>query len=66
MASLLFLLSFDKYVESAEPMLNASVPNMRKKAEQRGLEKEEEDYFNKDRFTIFFLLVIYFFIILAI
>jgi hypothetical protein len=25
---------------------------MRKKAEQRGLEKEEEDYFNEDRFVI--------------
>jgi len=43
-----FKLKYQQYVESAEPMLNASVPNMRKKAEQRGLEKEEEDYFNKD------------------
>ncbi|ONM31919.1 binding [Zea mays] len=48
MASLLFLPFFDKYLESAEPRLNASVPDMRKKAEQRGLEKEEEDYFNED------------------
>lgn len=64
--SLLFLPSFDKYLESAEPRLNASVPDMRKKVEQRGLEKEEEDYFNEDRFVIVFLLVIVFFIILAI
>lgn len=31
---------------------------MRKKAEQRGLEKEEEDYFNEDRYVTVFLLVI--------
>lgn len=48
----MFLTSFGKYLESAEPRLNASVPDMRKKAEQRGLEKEEEDYFNEDRFVI--------------
>ncbi|CAL4950009.1 unnamed protein product [Urochloa decumbens] len=37
-----------KYQQSAEPRFNVSVPDMRKKAEQRGLEKEEEDYFNED------------------
>jgi hypothetical protein len=58
MVSLLFLPSFDKYMESVEQRLNASVPDMRKKAEQRGLEKEEEDYFNEDRYVIVFLLVI--------
>lgn len=56
--SVLFLTSFGKYLESAEPRLSASVPDMRKKAEQRGLEKEEEDYFNEDRFVIVYLLVI--------
>ena len=60
-ASLFFLPSFGKYLESAEPRLSASVPDVRKKAEQRGLEKEEEDYFNKDRFVIVSLLVIDFF-----
>ena len=39
------------------------MPDVRKKAEQRGLEKEEEDYFNKDRFVIVSLLVIDFFFI---
>ncbi|ONM31974.1 binding [Zea mays] len=43
-----FKLKYQQYLESAEPRLNASVPDMRKKAEQRGLEKEEEDYFNED------------------
>lgn len=38
---------------------------MRKKAEQRGLEKEEEDYFNEDRFIIVSVLVIDSFIIFA-
>ena len=57
----MFLPSFGKYLESAEPRLSASVPDVRKKAEQRGLEKEEEDYFNKDRFVIVSLLVIDFF-----
>ena len=59
--SLSFVSSFGKYLESAEPRLSASVPDVRKKAEQRGLEKEEEDYFNKDRFVIVSLLVIDFF-----
>ena len=61
--SLSFVSSFGKYLESAEPRLSASVPDVRKKAEQRGLEKEEEDYFNKDRFVIVSLLVIDFFFI---
>ena len=65
-ASLFFLPSFGKYLESAEPRLSASVPDVRKKAEQRGLEKEEEDYFNKDRFVIVSLLVIDFFIAFAV
>ncbi|KAG2588512.1 hypothetical protein PVAP13_5NG342000 [Panicum virgatum] len=43
-----FKLKYQQYLESAEPRLSASVPDVRKKAEQRGLEKEEEDYFNKD------------------
>nr|CAB3473076.1 unnamed protein product [Digitaria exilis] len=43
-----FKLKYQQYLESAEPRLSASVPDMRKKAEQRGLEKEEEDYFNED------------------
>ena len=59
--SLSFVSSFGKYLESAEPRLSASVPDVRKKAEQRGLEKEEEDYFNEDRFVIVSLLVIDFF-----
>ena len=65
-ASLFFLPSFGKYLESAEPRLSASVPDVRKKAEQRGLEKEEEDYFNEDRFVIVSLLVIDFFIAFAV
>ncbi|KAG2597411.1 hypothetical protein PVAP13_5KG256100 [Panicum virgatum] len=43
-----FKLKYQQYLESAEPRLSASVPDVRKKAEQRGLEKEEEDYFNED------------------
>ncbi|CAO2173775.1 unnamed protein product [Urochloa humidicola] len=43
-----FKLKYQQYLESAEPRLNVSVPDIRKKAEQRGLEKEEEDYFNED------------------
>ncbi|EES02902.2 hypothetical protein BDA96_03G163800 [Sorghum bicolor] len=43
-----FKLKYNQYMESVEQRLNASVPDMRKKAEQRGLEKEEEDYFNED------------------
>lgn len=43
-----FNLKYQQILESAEPRLSASVPDMRKKAEQRGLEKEEEDYFNED------------------
>jgi hypothetical protein len=41
-------------LESVETRLTGSVPNTRKKAEERGLEKEEEDYFNEDRFGFFF------------
>uniref|UniRef100_A0A0D9V0H0 Uncharacterized protein n=1 Tax=Leersia perrieri TaxID=77586 RepID=A0A0D9V0H0_9ORYZ len=37
-----------KYQQSAETKLSASVPDLRKKAEERGLEKEEENYFNED------------------
>ncbi|KAL5222011.1 hypothetical protein ABZP36_026724 [Zizania latifolia] len=43
-----FRLKYQQYLESAETKLSASVPDMRKKAEERGLEKEEEDYFNED------------------
>ncbi|CAM0881167.1 unnamed protein product [Alopecurus aequalis] len=43
-----FKLKYQQYLESAETKLSASVPDMRKKAEGRGLEKEEEDYFNED------------------
>jgi hypothetical protein len=41
-------------LESVETRLTGSVPDTRKKAEERGLEKEEEDYFNEDRFGFFF------------
>lgn len=37
--------------------LSGSMPDTRKKAEERGLEKEEEDYFNEDRFVFFFIMV---------
>ncbi|XP_051209703.1 uncharacterized protein [Lolium perenne] len=43
-----FKLKYQQYLESAETRLSASVPDIRKKAEGRGLEKEEEDYFNED------------------
>ncbi|WVZ71253.1 hypothetical protein U9M48_019865 [Paspalum notatum var. saurae] len=43
-----FKLKYQQYLESTEPRLSASVPDVRKKTEQRGLEKEEEDYFNED------------------
>jgi protein phosphatase-4 regulatory subunit 3 len=43
-----FKLKYHQYLESAETKLTASVPDMIKKAEGRGLEKEEEDYFNED------------------
>ncbi|KAM0867066.1 hypothetical protein ACQ4PT_042246 [Festuca glaucescens] len=43
-----FKLKYQQYLESAETRLGASVPDIRKKAEGRGLEKEEEDYFNED------------------
>ncbi|KAL6626231.1 hypothetical protein ACP70R_029957 [Stipagrostis hirtigluma subsp. patula] len=43
-----FKLKYQQYMESAETRSSASVPDTRKKAEQRGLEKEEEDYFNED------------------
>ncbi|KAM0893978.1 hypothetical protein ACQ4PT_024780 [Festuca glaucescens] len=43
-----FKLKYQQYLESAETKLSASVPDIRKKAEGRGLEKEEEDYFNED------------------
>ncbi|KAF0929106.1 hypothetical protein E2562_015213 [Oryza meyeriana var. granulata] len=43
-----FRLKYQQYLESAETKLSASAPDMRKKAEERGLEKEEEDYFNED------------------
>uniref|UniRef100_A0ACD5VWP4 Uncharacterized protein n=2 Tax=Avena sativa TaxID=4498 RepID=A0ACD5VWP4_AVESA len=43
-----FKLKYQQYLESAETKLSAGVPDMRKKAEGRGLEKEEEDYFNED------------------
>lgn len=36
--------------------LSASVPDMRKKAEGRGLEKEEEDYFN-ERYYVFCFVI---------
>ncbi|VAH60743.1 unnamed protein product [Triticum turgidum subsp. durum] len=42
-----FKLKYQQYLESADMKLSASVPDMRKKAEGRGLEKEEEDYFNE-------------------
>ncbi|KAM3349496.1 hypothetical protein ACQJBY_022454 [Aegilops geniculata] len=42
-----FKLKYQQYFESADTKLSASVPDMRKKAEGRGLEKEEEDYFNE-------------------
>ncbi|KAL5227152.1 hypothetical protein ABZP36_015417 [Zizania latifolia] len=48
-----FRLKYHQYLDNAETKLSASVPDMRKKAEERGLEKEEEDYFNEDRFTAF-------------
>lgn len=43
-----FKLKYQQFLESSETKLSASVPDMRKKAEGRGLEKEEEDYFNED------------------
>ncbi|KAF2949965.1 uncharacterized protein [Oryza sativa Japonica Group] len=43
-----FRLKYQQYLESAETKLSANVPDIRKKAEERGLEKEEEDYFNED------------------
>ncbi|XP_062209977.1 uncharacterized protein LOC133911653 [Phragmites australis] len=43
-----FKLKYQQYLETAETRLSASVPDTRKKAEERGLEKEEEDYFNED------------------
>ncbi|XP_062198148.1 uncharacterized protein LOC133900883 isoform X2 [Phragmites australis] len=43
-----FKLKYQQYLESAETRPSASAPDTRKKAEERGLEKEEEDYFNKD------------------
>uniref|UniRef100_A0A0E0C1F1 Uncharacterized protein n=1 Tax=Oryza meridionalis TaxID=40149 RepID=A0A0E0C1F1_9ORYZ len=45
---MVFLFGYCKYLESAETKLSANVPDIRKKAEERGLEKEEEDYFNED------------------
>jgi protein phosphatase-4 regulatory subunit 3 len=33
------------------------VPDIRKKAEGRGLEKEEEDYFNEDRYSVFSFVI---------
>lgn len=49
---MVFLFGYCKYLESAETKLSANVPDIRKKAEERGLEKEEEDYFNEDRFAV--------------
>ncbi|KAK3160792.1 hypothetical protein QOZ80_1BG0064540 [Eleusine coracana subsp. coracana] len=43
-----FKLKYQQYLESVETRLSGSVPDTRKKAEERGLEKEEEDYFNED------------------
>ncbi|TVU21016.1 hypothetical protein EJB05_30625 [Eragrostis curvula] len=43
-----FKLKYQQYLESAETRPSGSVPDTRKNAEERGLEKEEEDYFNED------------------
>ncbi|KAL6850296.1 hypothetical protein ACP4OV_020923 [Aristida adscensionis] len=43
-----FKLKYQQYLDSAETRSSVSVPDTRKKAEQRGLDKEEEDYFNEE------------------
>jgi hypothetical protein len=40
-------------MESGETTQSISLVDMRKKPEERGLDKEEEDYFNKGRFVHF-------------
>ncbi|KAM0823543.1 hypothetical protein ACQ4PT_070804 [Festuca glaucescens] len=43
-----FRLKYQEFVDRAETEETTSVGHMRKKAEERGLDKEEEDYFNTD------------------
>ncbi|KAL5203449.1 hypothetical protein ABZP36_014401 [Zizania latifolia] len=42
-----FKLKYQQIMESAETMQSTSIINMRRKTEERGLDKGEEDYFNK-------------------
>jgi hypothetical protein len=44
-------------VDRAETEETTGVGRMRKKAEERGLDKEEEDYFNTDRSVKFIFLI---------
>uniref|UniRef100_A0ACD5TWY7 Uncharacterized protein n=1 Tax=Avena sativa TaxID=4498 RepID=A0ACD5TWY7_AVESA len=43
-----FKLKYQEFMDSAEIEETTSVGHMRKKADERGLDKEEEDYFNTD------------------
>ena len=44
-------------MESAETKRSTGVVGMRKKADERGADKVQEGYFNKDRFVCFIFLV---------
>ncbi|KAL6608252.1 hypothetical protein ACP70R_041315 [Stipagrostis hirtigluma subsp. patula] len=43
-----FKLKYQQIMESAKAMQSTSALDMRKKADKRGVDKEEEDYFNED------------------